>query len=198
MGRTADLISCREWLSQAKSRNVAQVSRRSSPVWTLFWKELHLQQLTFVVSILYVCGWAAILLTWHSAIMTIDQPFLILTVVHGWMIALLAGSLASAEERHLGTLDWQVLLPMSAARQWLVKCGVVFGVVVVLALALPALLAVIRPSIEPMRMNWAVRSHASCRRSGQPLRIVSLWQRPEGAANCGPGRVRHASRLRVV
>jgi len=29
----------------------------------------------------------------------------------------------------------------------------VFGVVVVLALALPALLAVIKPSIEPMRVN---------------------------------------------
>lgn len=142
-----------EWLSRAKSRNVAQVSRRSSPVWTLLWKEFHLQQLTFVVSVLYVCGWVAILLTWHSAIMTIDQPFLILTVVHGGIVALLAGSLASAEERQLGTLDWQLLLPISAARQWLVKCGVVFGVVVVLALALPALLAVIKPSIEPMRVN---------------------------------------------
>lgn len=142
-----------KWLSRADSRNVGQVSRRSSPLWTLLWKELHLQQLTFVVSVLYVCGWALILLTWHSAILTIDQPVLILTVVHGGIVALLAGSLASAEERHLGTLDWQVLLPMSAARQWLVKCGVVFGVVVVLALALPALLAVIKPSIEPMRVN---------------------------------------------
>jgi hypothetical protein len=86
--------------------------------------------------------------------MTIDQTFLIMTVVHGSIVALLAGSLASAEERQLGTLDWQLLLPMSAARQWVIKCGVVLGVVVVLGLALPALLAVLKPSIEPMRINW--------------------------------------------
>jgi hypothetical protein len=139
------------------SRSTAHVSvdaRRGSPVWMLVSKELHLQQLTFMVSALYVCGWAAILLTWHSTIMTIDQTFLIMTVVHGSIVALLAGSLASAEERQLGTLDWQLLLPMSAARQWVIKCGVVLGVVVVLGLALPALLAVLKPSIEPMRINW--------------------------------------------
>jgi len=154
------------WLSRSKARDMA--SGRSSPVWALLWKEFHLQQLTFVVSILYVCGWTAILLTWHSTVttigqpflrhsmvITIDQPFLILTVVHGAMVALLAGSLASAEERQLGTLDWQLLLPMSAARQWAIKCGVVFGVVVVLGLALPALLGVLKPSVEPMGINWA-------------------------------------------
>lgn len=42
---------------------------------------------------------------------------------------------------------------MSAARQWSIKCAVVFVVVGVLALALPALLGVIKPSIEPMRLN---------------------------------------------
>jgi hypothetical protein len=157
-----------EWLSRSGARHV---SRRASPVRALLSKELHLQQLTFMVSVLYVCGWTAILLTWHSTVtiigqpflrhstvITIDQPFLILTVVHGAMVALLAGSLASAEERQLGTLDWQLLLPISAARQWLVKCGVVFGMAIVLGLALPALLGVIKPSIEPMRMNWAFAS----------------------------------------
>lgn len=151
-GPHADL-ALPQWVSSSKAHRSVD-ARRGSPVWMLVSKELHLQQLTFMVSALYVGGWVAILLTWHSTTMTIDQPFLILTVVHGSIVALLAGSLASAEERQLGTLDWQLLLPMSAARQWVVKCGVAFGVVVVLGLALPALLAVLKPSIEPMRINW--------------------------------------------
>lgn len=151
-GPPADL-ALPQWLSRSKAHRTVD-RRRSSPVWMLLAKELHLQQLTFMVSALYVAGWVAILLTWHSTIVTIDQPLLILTVVHGSIVALLAGSLASAEERQLGTRDWQVLLPMSTARQWSIKCGVVCGLVVVLALALPALLAVMKPSIEPMRINW--------------------------------------------
>ena len=152
-GPPADLVLPR-WLSRSNTASPAQGFQNSSRVWVLLCKELHLQQLTFMVSGLYICGWAAILLTWHSTTMTIDQLFLILTVVHGGTIALLAGSLASAEERQLGTLDSQIVLPMSAARQWLIKCGVVFGLVVVLGLALPALLGVLKPSVEPMRMNW--------------------------------------------
>lgn len=151
-GSHADL-ALPQWFSSSKARGGVG-GRRGSPVWMLVSKELHLQQLTFMVSALYVAGWVAILLTWHSTTMTIDQPFLILTVVHGAMVALLAGSLASAEERQLGTRDWQLLLPMSTARQWLIKCGVVFGVVIVLGLALPAVLAVLKPSIGPMRINW--------------------------------------------
>ena len=151
-GSHADL-ALPQWFSGSKAHGGVG-GRRGSPVWMLVSKELHLQQLTFMVSALYVGGWVAILSTWRSTVMTIDQPFLILTVVHGSIVALLAGSLASAEERQLGTRDWQLLLPMSTARQWLIKCGVVFGVVVVLGLALPALLAVLKPSIGPMRINW--------------------------------------------
>ena len=56
-------------------------------------------------------------------------------------ISLLAGSLASAEERQLGTLEWHALLPMSARTQWTVKAGMAVGVAVVLGLGLPALLS---------------------------------------------------------
>ena len=39
------------------------------------------------------------------------------------MLALLIGSLASAEERQLGTLEWQGLLPMASWKQWAAKVG---------------------------------------------------------------------------
>ena len=47
------------------------------------------------------------------------------TLLHAGAIPLLAGSLASAEERQLGTRDWQGLLPVAAWRQWAVKVAVV-------------------------------------------------------------------------
>ena len=53
---------------------------------------------------------------------------------------ILIGSLASAEERQLGTLEWQTLLPSPAWQQWAVKVGVTFGLALLLGVGLPALL----------------------------------------------------------
>ena len=63
-----------------------------------------------------------------------------LEVRYGAIVALLSGSLASAEERHLGVLESQVLMPISTVQQWAIKAGVVFGLCLLLAMALPAAL----------------------------------------------------------
>ena len=47
--------------------------------------------------------------------------------------------MASAEERQIGTLEWQLLLPLAWWKQWLVKVGVVLGLAMVLLVGLPAL-----------------------------------------------------------
>lgn len=52
----------------------------------------------------------------------------------------LIGSLASAEERQLGTLVWQSLLPVAMWKQWVVKVGMVLSLALLLSLGLPALL----------------------------------------------------------
>ena len=46
-------------------------------------------------------------------------------ILYGALLAVLIGSLASAEERQNGTLEWQLLLPMAAWKQWAVKVGTV-------------------------------------------------------------------------
>src|SRR5207302_2506533 len=56
-------------------------------------------------------------------------------------LAVLIGALASAEERQIGTLEWQVLLPMAAWRQWAVKVGTALGLAALLSFGLPILLA---------------------------------------------------------
>lgn len=94
------------------------VSQRRHPLWALVRKELRLQQLTFAVSALYVSGWMMTLVfRWLTGTGDIEDVLLILTVVHGAVVGLLSGSLASAEERHLGVLESQVLMPMPVARQ---------------------------------------------------------------------------------
>ena len=123
------------------SASAAAGFRRTHPVWSLLRKEVHLQQLTFVTSALYVCGWIATLIGRRlTGIRDVEDALFILTVVHGAIIALLSGSLASAEERHLGVLESELLMPISTARQWTVKVAVVFALCVCLAMGLPVVL----------------------------------------------------------
>jgi hypothetical protein len=118
------------------------------PLWLLAKKEWRLQQLTFAVSGLYVLGWFG-LWSARSAIPDLHILLLfVLTALNVLAVPVLAGSLASAEERQLGTLDWQALLPMSARAQWVMKAGVTVGVACVLGLAVPMALASMTGSRE--------------------------------------------------
>ena len=127
------------------------------PMWWLARKELHLQQLTFVVAGIYLLGWIAILRRGAVLGGTLDQPLLMWTVMFGGVEALLSGSLASAEERQFGTLESQVLLPMSTAKQWTVKAGMALGLTLVLAVGLPTLLGYLSLPAEALRIDsWYV------------------------------------------
>lgn len=108
---------------------------KRNPVWLLVKKELRLQQMTFVVAGLYLLAWVA----------AEQTAFALLTFFYVGPLALLIGSLASAEERQLGTLEWQVLLPMAAWKQWAVKMGMVMGLTMLLAFGLPAVLFSLNP-----------------------------------------------------
>jgi hypothetical protein len=77
------------------------------------------------------------------------------TLLHAGAIPLLAGSLASAEERQLGTLSWQVLQPIAAWRQWAVKAAVVLVLSLGLAIGVPAILyALFASGPGPVRLGW--------------------------------------------
>ena len=115
-------------------------STRRPATWLLVKKELRLQQLTFAVSGLYVVGWVGVLAFGSFAPASRATLLFMLTVFHSGAIPLLAGSLASAEERKLGTLEWQLLLPMARWKQWVTKAAVALGIALTLTLGLPALL----------------------------------------------------------
>ena len=110
--------------------------RRQNPIWLLIKKELRLQQLSFAVAALFVVIFTSLSIQRADVL-----PAGLIPILYAVMLAGLIGATASAEERHLRTLDAQLLLPMPASRQWLIKIGVVITLSLVLAILLPAGLA---------------------------------------------------------
>ena len=144
--------STRSWPGPA----VSMERRVASPrhwVWLLVKKELRLQYLTLSVSGLYVAAAALILVARNENPDYMGPTFEALSALHGVFIALLTGAMSSAEERHLGTLASQVLLPRAAWRQWAIKVGVTLGLTAVLAIGLPALLQTIHRPVDAFRIE---------------------------------------------
>lgn len=133
------------WLRRGvRGGSIARVRGRH-PVWQLAMKELNLQQMTFVVSGLYVISWVATLAARRVIpdFEAVGPTLTAMAFIHGPMVTMLAGALASAEERQFGTLEWQTLQPVAARLQWTVKVGTALGLAVLLAFGLPALLLAI-------------------------------------------------------
>ena len=110
---------------------------RRRPLTALVQKELALQVPVFIVSAAYVLAWLA---GWLLSSGAREALVIAATFVHGGIIPVMAGAMASAEERRMGTLAPQLLQPVAARVQWLVKVGVVIGLVLLLVLGLPVLL----------------------------------------------------------
>ena len=131
------------WLLRTASTSAFAVAGRAQhPVWMLVKKELHLQQMTFVIVVLYVLCWAAAgLMDRFVPGFPVDFPLFPITILYFALLSIVIGSMASAEERQFGTLEWQVLLPMAMWRQWMVKVAVVIGLALVLGVGLPIALS---------------------------------------------------------
>jgi hypothetical protein len=147
-------IQIPDLLRRGTARAAAKRTRHH-PIAALIGKDLRLQQMAFVVAALYVVSWAAF--AWMES-RALEKPMgllIPLTLLYGGSLAILIGSLASAEERQLGTLEWQTLLPSPAWQQWAVKVGVTFGLALLLAAGLPALLhSLYGPTDYPGLRMW--------------------------------------------
>jgi hypothetical protein len=88
----------------------------------------------------------------------VDFPLLPVTILYFALLSLVIGSLASAEERQFGTLEWQVLLPLAMWRQWMLKAAVAIGLALVLGVVVPMALSYVHVS-EDMRVQGAPLWH---------------------------------------
>lgn len=128
-------------------------SARRHPVWLLAKKELGIQQMAFVVAGLYLVCWVTLSFLRYVAPALAGPPLGAMAVLYSALLALLVGSLGSAEERQYGTIEWQTLLPMASWQQWVVKATTAIFLAVLLGIAWPALLAYLHPSPDDIRPN---------------------------------------------
>lgn len=109
------------------------------PVIRLIGKELRLQQLTFVVAAMGIVTIAGLVLRQHFNPVAGADAIMPVALVYAGSVPLLIGALASAEERRMGTLNWQLLMPVHARTQFAVKAAVVIALALPLSLGVPAL-----------------------------------------------------------
>jgi ABC-type transport system involved in multi-copper enzyme maturation permease subunit len=104
-------------------------------------KELRLQQMSFLVVGLFVFA-AAVL--WALSRINPEYwevPIEAISMLYGSLLLVLIGSVASAEERQLGTLPSQLLLPVAARTQWAVKAATTLTLALVLGVGVPLLVS---------------------------------------------------------
>jgi hypothetical protein len=129
-----------------RARTVSPGLTRRRAGWLLLRKELRIQQLAFAIAAVYVAWYVILVLTGHRV--RLDDVVFILTTLYAALTAIVIGSLASAEERQMRTLDANLLLPISAARQWQIKAGTALVLTLLLAFALPVATLALLP-LEP-------------------------------------------------
>jgi hypothetical protein len=129
-------------------------ARPRPALWRLVGKELRLQQMTFLIAGLFVAFYIGVV-GWREPGQGRISAVEVMTAINRMVVSLLAGSLASAEERHLGTIEWQLLLPISTLRQWMAKTGTALGVMLLLGVGLPiGLCWVLPPAAGPQPLRW--------------------------------------------
>jgi hypothetical protein len=106
-------------------------------------KELRLQQMTFVVVGLFVLASAAL---WVLSRVNPEYwvvPIEAISVMYGGLLLVLIGAVASAEERQLGTLPSELLLPIAARTQWAVKAATTLSLALILGVGVPMLVSLL-------------------------------------------------------
>lgn len=151
------------WLRSSGSASTTTRSlTRRNPMWLLVKKEIALQQLPLVLAALYVVAWVtAEALTTFVGDVDYRPTFGALTLPYALLLTMLIGSSASAAERQIGTLEWQVLLPMAAWKQWVIKAAVVFALAIALAFGLPVAFFYLSGLLRPTsRLSLMAASNA--------------------------------------
>ena len=120
------------------------VARVRSRAWLVARKDLRLQLPSLVVALVYTVG-SLVFAAVEPNAKEVSQALYGLAPLYIGLITLLIGAVSSAEERQLGTAEWQAMMPMAAASQWAIKVLVTVGTLAVLALAAPAVVLSVVP-----------------------------------------------------
>jgi beta-lactamase class A len=142
------------------TKNATAKWSRPSRLSALISKELRLQQLTILCAALSFGLMVIANGMRHSLTGTFAGISFPLSILHLLVVPVLAGAMASAEERRLGTLEAQVLQPVANWKQWSIKAGVVIGITLVLGMGLLMLLVAVDPTADIVGATNEVQSGA--------------------------------------
>jgi hypothetical protein len=84
------------------------------------------------------------------------QSFASLAALYTWLLAMLIGASASAEERALGTREWQMLQPYPFWKQWLIKVVTIGALALTLGNGLAAVMESAFPLIRDSGSAWPI------------------------------------------
>ena len=148
-------IQLPRWIGRrARDESALAAGRRQHPFRALFRKELRLQQMSFVVAGLFLLAAGPMLLLQRTGSGNGNLPLSALMILSFGLLSLLIGSLGSAEERQLGTLEWQVLLPVPMWQQWIVKVLTTVSLSLILGVGMPALATMVFEIHELSLGSW--------------------------------------------
>ena len=127
--------------AQARGSLATDGMRRQPVLRALVAKELRLQQMAYLAAAIFTVLWVGF--AWREHLQPRGFPFVPLALLYGGILALLVGSMTSAQERELGTLEWQTLQPVPGWQQWAVKTAVAVTLSLTFGVALPMVLSVV-------------------------------------------------------
>ena len=121
-------------------------SNPARPVGNLIHKELRLLRPVWLITVLAASAWTCFalveLLRQQKTVETLPVGIIAFAISSALIIAILAGCLSLGEEKTSGTYAWHRTLPISAARQWLIKLFVALFVSFICAGLIPVLLLI--------------------------------------------------------
>jgi ABC-type transport system involved in multi-copper enzyme maturation permease subunit len=124
-------------------------------------KELRLHVIPWLMACVMVGLWAVWLLMRSmepSNARVNPEDVSMITVLAGLLGAIAfvgSGAATVAEERKLGTLDWQLTQPVPLRRQWWIKVAVAFALAIVLGVGVPGALVWMSFPAERLHSNFA-------------------------------------------
>ena len=121
---------------------------RRHPLLLLALKELRLQQLAWILGLIYALLYVGFAV-WRRVTPESDVLGQVLTMFFGASSAIVLGAVTTAGERQLGTYDMQLLQPIPAWQRWFVKTGMALASAGILAVLLPDVLLLLFPPGHP-------------------------------------------------
>ncbi len=127
-----------DWLLWPLERLTRACGRQGAWWTSLLLKELRLQRLNFLLALAFVVAcFSCVVFQWLWP-RQYEPVFGRLPFIIFWIIApLTIGAVSMAEERQLGLAEWQLTLPPSRWKHWMIKTAVTLGVGGLLLFVLP-------------------------------------------------------------